>query len=644
MFEFVRRHTKLLQIILFLLIFPSFVVFGIQGYSRFTSSEDVAARVDGITISNEQFDAAQREAVSRLQAQMGSGVDVATIDTPALRMRTLDGLIDQLVLQLAARKQRLSVTDQQVSAAILKIPEIAALPRLSDGSFDLKAYDALLSANGLDRKQFEQQQRERLLLRQVLAGVSDPIVESHAVAQRLADWRAQTRTLRVATFDPAAYAAQVQPTEAQIAAYYQQHRQTFAQPAQADIEYVVFGADAERARFAPTDAAMRAYYAAHQAEFGKPEQRSARHILIAVPSGASAAQDAAARARADAIAAEVRRDPSRFAALARSDSQDPGSAANGGDLGSFTREGMVKPFSDAVFAAAKVGDIIGPVRTQYGYHVIELTGITPAQAQPYAAVQDQIRAKLADQQVRKAWPGDSESFGNQVYEDSRSYAKVAATYGLKVLQATAVTATPRQGDPKTDPLANPAFLQALFSARSVGDKRNIAPVEIGPDTLASGRIVSYTPAATLTLAQAHDKARAMLVAEGAAALATKAGEQALAALQHGGAQPTWGPTVQLSLSTPPKDQTLPPAAVQAAFSLPTDHLPASTGVALPGKGYAIVQVDAVDGKPADATEVAQIEDVLSRQLGGAVADADMQALRQQFGVKILRAPGAQPTN
>ncbi len=630
MFEIVRRHTKLMQIILFVLIFPSFVLFGIQGYDHLTNDANLAAKVGGIPITMQQFDQTQREQVARLQSVLGGRVDISAIDTPAMRMRTLDGMINQLLIDLAVNKQHLVVGDAAVQQAILQIPQIAALRR-PDGSFDVTAYRNLLEAQGMSPQQFEAQVRAQLLQQQAVGAIGDAAIASQALAAAASDWEHQTRNVRVALYAAKDYAAQVKPDTAALQAFYQQHQADFSVPEQASIEYVVLNPAALAQGVTVTPQQVRAYYDQNPDKFGTPEQRRASHILIALPPKPTAAQVAAAQAKADAIATEVRKDPSRFAELAKHDSQDPGSAAAGGDLGYFSHDGMVKPFADAVFALSKPGQIAGPVRSPYGFHIIELTGIKPAQRKPFDEVRASIEQQLRGAAARKLYSEVSDKFSNKVYEDSRSFADVAAQYHLQVQHAQGVTPTPRAGDDKTDPLANARFLKSLFGPNSLRDKRNIAAIEIGPDTLASGRILNATPAGTLSFAQAQDKVRTLFVEQRAEQLAAQAGQAALQQARAGKAQPSWGPAQPLTLDA----KGVAPALLGAVFSANADKLPRLLGVDLPWQGYAVVSLDSVSTAKADPAQLKQQEGAQEQALQQAVTDAYLQSLRRRYGVKVL---------
>lgn len=637
MLESIRKHSKLMQIVLFVLIFPSFVLFGIQGYSSFEGNADLAAKVGGQKITMQQLDAANREEIARLQSMLGSAVDIKQLDTPEQKLRTLNGLIRQILLQLEARREHLAVTDAQVQQAILQIPQIAAL-RKPDGSFDVQAYRSLIAAQGMNTAQFEAQVREQLILQQVLGGLTGSVIDSKALAEAAAKAAAQRREVRLALFKPADYTAQVQVTPQQVESFYKDNTAKFQRPAQVDIQYVVLSANTLADQIQVTPEQIKAYYDANLAKFSTPAERRASHILITVPSDATPSQQEAAKAKAEAIAKQVEANPSDFAALARKDSQDPGSAEKGGDLGYFTADAMVKPFADAVFGMKKIGDIVGPIKTQFGYHIIELTGIKPGSQQPFDAAKPGIEKLMRQEAAQKQLAADVETFTNAVYEHPNSFKTVENKLKLKVQTANNVTRTPQPQAPgSTDPLSSKAFLDALFAENSLRNKHNIQAVQIAPNVWASGRVLSYSPAQTLPLAEVENQAKQMLVEKRAAELARSAGEQALKS-------PTtlkFGAPITLDQTQPSPD--VPAAVVAKAFGLGTDKLPTLAGVDLGAGGYAVLQLDKVTEGKAPPVLVNAAAGAEQQLLTQGIMDAYIEALKKRFGVEIFYKPNAEGT-
>lgn len=636
MLESIRKHSKLMQIVLFVLIFPSFVLFGIQGYSSFEGKQDAAAKVDGQVISMQQLDAANREEIARLQSILGGSVDIKQLDTPEQKLRTLDGLIRQTLLQLEARREHLAVTDAQVQRSILQIPQIAAL-RKPDGSFDVQAYRRLIAAQGMNTAQFEAQVREQLILQQVLGGIAGSVIDSQALATAAAKAAAQQREVRLALFKPADYASQVQVTPAEVETFYKDNTSRFQKPEEANIQYVVLSANALAADVKIAPEQVKAYYIANLAKFSTPAERRASHILITVPSDATPAQQDEAKAKAEAIAKQVKANPSEFAALARKDSQDPGSAAKGGDLGYFTADAMVKPFADAAFGIRKIGEIVGPIKTQFGYHIIELTGIKAGSQQPFDAVKATIEKQLQQDAAQKRLSSDVETFTNAVFEHPDSFQAVEDKLHLKLQTASNVTRTPQPATPgNVNPLSSKTFLDALFAENSLRNKHNLQAVQIAPNVWASGRVLTYTAAQARPFADVRPQVRQMVVDQKAAVLARQAGEKAL----KSPASTTFGPPLILSQAQPVPN--VPPAVVAKAFGLATTKLPVTAGVDLGAQGYAVLQLDKVI-EGAASTELERAAAGAEHQLlTQGVVSAYVEALKKRFGVEILYKPNPGP--
>src|SRR5262249_40243075 len=278
-----------------------------------------------------------------------------------------------------------------------------------------------------------------------------------ANAERYLSLLEQQREIATATIDPDPFVKGVKIDDAQVKAYYDQNQSAFQTPEQAKIEYVVLTQDslAQRGKVEPAE--VKAAYDANARQYTTPEQRQASHILIAVKPDAKPEEKAAAKKKAEALLAQAQANPGKFADLAKANSQDPGSAQQGGDLGTFARGSMVKPFEDAVFAA-KPGDIVGPVQSDFGYHIIKLTGITPERIQPLEEVRAQIEADMKRQKASQKFAASAEQFQNLVYEQADSLAPAAKQLDLKVETTPLITRAQAQ----QIALGNAKFVEGLF--------------------------------------------------------------------------------------------------------------------------------------------------------------------------------------
>lgn len=624
MFDFVRTHTRLLQFVLVLLIFPSFVFFGIQGYSRFTEGAATVAKVAGHGITQTEWDAAHRNQVERARAQM-PGIDAKLLDSPEMRQRTLEGLVQERVILAAADKLHLVTSDERLQRLFASQPEFAAL-RNPDGSLNKE----MLAAQGMTSEQFADRLRQGLTTRQVLLGIEGTAFGPATPAAQALDALFQRRDMQVARFETKDFAAKVNPSDAELETYYNDaaNATQFQAPEQAAIEYVQLDLDAIKAGITVSDAELRKFYADNEARYSTPEERRASHILIKADKSAPAAEREKAKAKAESLLAEIKKSPASFAELAKKNSQDPGSAANGGDLDFFGRGAMVKPFEDAAFTL-KPGELSGIVESDFGYHIIKVTAARGGEKRTFDAVKGDIESELKKQQAQKKYAEAAEVFTNTVYEQSDSLKPVADKLKLQIRTASNVSRVP--GSDQKGALAHPKLLDALFGTDSLRNKRNTEAVEVGPNQLVSARVTQYTPAHKLPLAEVKDKVRERLVAKQAAGLARKEGEAQLAAWKKSAEGANLGAAVVISRA---QTTGLPRNLVDAALKAPADPLPAWTGVDLGDQGYAVVRINKVLPRDEAVASAERAQAQYAQVWAAAESQAYYAALKERFKVQI----------
>lgn len=640
MLESIRKHSKIVMVLLFLLIIPSFVLVGIDSH-YFSEKSPVVARVDGDKIRQSDWDRAHRTETDRIRAQSPQ-IDAQLLDSPQARYASLERLVRERVFAAAAQKMQLLSSDARLARRLQEIPEIAALRR-ADGTLDAQAYRALVASQGLTPEGFEAGVRRSLSLNQVMGAVTATTPGSQTQARLALDALYQRREVEVARFDAAHFSAQIKPAEAELEAYYQAHPAAFRQAEQASVEYLVLDLDSVRAAIQPSDAELRAHYEESKQRLAGQEERRASHILIEAPKDAPAAEREKAKAHAAELLAQARKNPERFAELARQSSADKGSAAAGGDLDFFSRGAMVKPFEDAAFALAK-GQISDLVETEFGYHIIELTDIKTPRQPGFDELRPTLAAELRQQQAQRKFAELAESFGNALYEQADSLQAVAEKFQLKVQTAQALTRKPAPG--AQGPLANAKFLQALFAPDSLEHKRNTEAIETGANQLAAGRVSSYSPAQTLPYATVRERVRSLYLAEKSAELARQQGQAQLAAWQAGpdaakigaaaktdaGAAIGLAAAVEISHEQPHK---LPRPVIDAALRAPADALPAWVGVDLGAAGYAVVKVNRVLARSEpDAQRSTQERQQYQQWLATAETLAYYEWLQQRFKAQI----------
>ncbi|MGO4302151.1 SurA N-terminal domain-containing protein [Cupriavidus sp. RAF12] len=632
MLDFVRNNRRLMLLLLLVLVFPSFVFFGVESYSRFMDSSHDAAKVDGRAISVQEVDNVVRDQSERMRQMLGNNYDPRMFEGGAARQAVLDQLILQRVVSNATTEKHLTVSDAQVAAAIQNIPAIAQL-KTAEGKLDEKAYIQLLASQGMTPEQFDARLRFELATQQLGGAIGTTAFMPKSLLDRLIAIRDQQRDVQALVIKPADFTSKVKVEPAALKAYYDAHLSTYTTPEQAKVEYLVLSGDALAASQTVTPEELKSFYDSNIARFRTEEQRRASHILIAAPKDGKDADRKAAKEKAEKLLADLRKHPETFADVAKKNSQDPGSADKGGDLGFMGRGALVKPFEDAMYAL-KDGQISDVVETDYGYHIIKLTGLKPAETQSLDAVRPELEAELKEQLAGKKYAELADAFGNTVYEQSDSLKAAADKFKLTIQTADNVTRQPNPALGAENPLNNEKLLKALFSDDAIKNKRNTEAVQVGPTTLVAARIADYRPATPRKFEDVEAQVRRAYVARQAAELARKDGEARLEALKKSGSAEGFGPTIVVSRT---KADGVSPKAVEAIMRADSTKLPSVVGVDLGAEGYGIYHIAKVSTPPqANAGQRQAESQQLSQLAGQTELGAYYEALKARAKVKILR--------
>ncbi|WP_210546766.1 SurA N-terminal domain-containing protein [Rhodoferax sp. PAMC 29310] len=585
MFDFVRQHTKIMMFVLFLLVIPSFVLFGIDGYSNSNDKGAVVARVGGDEIKQSELDAAHKIESDRLRNSVPN-IDVKLLDSAEARYATLENLVRERVLRKAATEFRLTTSDARLARDLQENPTIASL-RLPDGKLDMDRYRQLAASQGLTPEGFEARVRQDLSLRQVEAGVVSTGFSAKKIADVSLNAFFEKREVQVATFATVDYASKVKPAESDLKAFYEANPAMFQAAEQANIEYITLDLESIKKSISLNESDLKSYYEQNVARFSGAEERRASHILITAAKDAPVAEREAAKARAGELMAQAKKSPDTFGELAKKNSQDTGSASNGGDLDFFARGAMVKPFEDAAFLLKK-GEISDVVESDFGFHIIKLTDVKAPKQRSFEEMRPAMESDLKNQQAQSKFAELAEAFANGVYEQSDSLKPVADKLKLEIKIASGVTRTPANG--AVGVLTNGKFLAALFASDAIEKKHNTEAVETAPNQLTAGRVTQYSAAQTQPFSAVQSSVRERLIASKAAELAQKEGKEKLAAWQNA---PNSSPMPAAKVISRDQAQNVELPVLVAALRATTESLPAFVGVDLGSRGYAVVRVNKV---------------------------------------------------
>ncbi|MBS0483786.1 MAG: SurA N-terminal domain-containing protein [Proteobacteria bacterium] len=622
MFDFVNRKKRIVQVFMGLLILP-FLFWGVESY-RNMGGEGYVAIVDGEEIPRREYEQALRDHHERMRSMLGANFDSAMLDTFEVKNSVLERLIQQRLLYREAIGNGFTVLDSQIVKTIREVPAFQ-----KDSKFSKQQYEQLLRAQGLTPAIFESRIRQELLLQLLLDGYSDYAFAPKVVAERVHYLSEVKREINQSQIAPEQFLTQVTPEEKDIVAYYEKHKADFDLPERARIEYLVLSPDAVAKNETVSDEAVTTYFSEHQAEFGQPEERKASHILISIAADATDDEKLAARKKAEDLLEQVKQNPEQFAEIAKQNSDDPGSAMRGGDLGFFGRGVMVKAFEDKIFSM-QLDEISDIVETDFGLHIIKLTAIKEEKHPNLDAVREQIENKLKLEMVSSIFGELAEDFSNVVYEQGDSLQAAARKFELPVQTSDWITRS------STDPeiLSNDKLLSAIFSEDSVTNHRNTEAIEVKPDTLVSARVLEYRPATTQSLEVVKEQIVDKLKKQMAEAKAIEEGQAKLARLQAGEdvSDVAWSDAKQISYMQP---QDLDPETLRAVFNTDLGALPVYAGVANSKGGFNLIRINrVVEPESADNAKLDGFSKQLQQMITQEEMSAYLTAIRQRYDVKV----------
>ena len=597
MFDSVRNNKKLVQIFLLLITVP-FALWGVDSYMKDTGSDELAT-VGKTKITQQQFQQALQEQGERMRNAMGPQFKPETMQRPEVRQAVLENLINQRLLTVHAMESRIGISNEQLAQAIASIPALQV-----DGQFSVERFEAIAAAQGLSKQGLEARLRQDMSTRIAVLPVAEASLVSRTGGNAFLAAALEEREISEMVLKPEAYLPKVTLAADAIKNFYESNKSRFEVPEQIRFEFVVLSQKDFEQKAQVSDADIKAWYDGHLDRYKQPEERRASHILILADKDAKPEVVKAAEAKANDLLEQVKKNPADFAKLAKQNSQDPGSANAGGDVGVVARGAMVKPFEDSVFAL-KDGEISGVVRTDYGFHIIRLTSLKAERVKPLVDVKAEIAGELKAQAAAKKYAEAAEQFTNTVYEQSDSLKPVIEQFGLQSQQS------PWLAKGRQVPGLNDKVVAALFSDDAIKNKRNTEAVEVAPNTLMAARVIEHKPSALLPLEQVQAQIEAKLKRDEAAKLAAADAEARLAKLNNGEASAaSWSNTRSISRAGA---QGIAPPALRAVYAAPADKLPA----------YA--STNALDG----STTLYRISKVKA-YVPAEQDDAKAAALRQQY--------------
>ncbi len=616
--EAFRNHKRWLMFIAMVLIIPSFVVTGIYSYNRMMSDDGAIAKVDGESVLPQQYDELKRRQLESLRSRMGEQFRANILDSREARMQLLENLLSDRSLQGEVFSENVIISDATAIEMIKTFPAFQV-----NGQFNSERYKQYLASIGYSDEYFVQMIRRDIARELLTNGIANTAEFPASQLERVNSMLAQERQIALHAIDAKQFVKDAKVTDAHAKEYWDKHQNEFEVPDQIDVQYVVLTPDLFAGE-KPSEEDVKTFYEQNQNRFRVAEQRRASHILIDLSKG-----DEQARKQAEEILAQIKADPSRFAELAKKFSADPGSAAEGGDLGYFGRGMMVPAFDKAVFEGKK-GDLTGPVKTDFGYHIISITDVHPSSVRPLGEVRDQIVRLYGEQKALEKFSAEADNFTNMVYEQSESLAGVIEKYGLKPVTSSGVSGAGPQDRAEARYL-NAHVMEALFSDECLKEKRNTQAIEVSQNTLVSARVTKYRPSHVRPFEEAKADIVEMLKNEQALETAAKQGAELLAQLEAGKAAVDFDAEKTVSRSAL---GSLSPDLVNTVMRAQVSKYPAYLGVKQPGS-YMIVKINGTQMPKTSEQQLAAARTELSGMSGRSEVSAYLAALRDKHEATVI---------
>lgn len=625
--ELFRNHKRWLMVIAMVFVIPSFVVTGIYSYNRMISDDGAIAKVDDQSILPQQFDEAKRQRLENLRVQLGEQFRSNMLDSQQAKVALLEALMNERSLIGETSMENIYVSDQ------VAIEMIKTFPRfLTDGKFDSEKYTNFLAASGMSDEYFVQTIRGEISRNLLTEGITRTTLVPDTATRGIYDLLTEKREVALHNLPLGSFMDKVKVSDEEAKKYWTDNQKRFERPDAVNVEYVVFSPELFK-DVQPSEEDVKTFYEQNQGRFNAPEERRASHILIDFSEGKEKA-----KAKAEEIFEKVKADPKSFVETAKKESADPGSAKEGGDLGWFGKGMMVPSFENAVFGA-KEGDIVGPVESEFGYHVIEVTGIKAPAVKPLSEVRDEIVKLYQEQEGQKRFAEEADNFTNMVYEQSESLKGVIEKFNLKPETVRDVTAE-GPSDPQQKKLLNQHVMESLFAEECLVEKRNTQAIEVAPNTLVAARVTEYKPAHIAKFEDVRADILSLLTEERALEAAEKQGQEMLAKIKDGSDKNVqFEKAVTVSRAQP---QGLDFNLVNALMRVPSKELPTYIGVRT-ATGYTLVHITKSETVKPENVALEGTRGELMGMYGQAEELVYLDGLRAKHGAVVLSKdylPGA----
>ncbi|MEW8524213.1 MAG: SurA N-terminal domain-containing protein [Candidatus Thiodiazotropha endolucinida] len=609
-----------------ILISIPFALWGIQSYLG-VGSEPVAAIVNGAEINERTLDNQYQRFRQQLREQLGAAYRPEMFDDARMRKEVLNRLIRDELVQQTSNRMGLRAGSNMIQASILSMPTFQ-----KDGRYDQQTYERALRLQGLSPAGFEDRVRRALVAEQLSQAVNAGSFVTPKELNESQRLLKQTRELSYFVVPASDFKLSDELSDDEIKAYYEANQSAFISPEKVKVEYILLDAGTAGGTIDVDEERLRGYYENNQDEFGLPEQRQASHILILAAADADQSTVDEAKAKIDALAERVRNGES-FEELAKQNSQDPGSAASGGDLGFFGKGIMDPAFESAVYALQE-GGVSEPVRTSFGFHLIKLTGIKDGTVKPFEEARTEIEAAYRKFEGERLYFELAEQLADLSYEDPGSLESAASVLELSIQQSDWITREQGAGV-----FANLKVRTAAYSDDVLKEHNNSELIEIDGTSSLVLRVLDHQESSVLPLDEVKQQITETLQQQKAEQQAQAEAEKRMAEMAAGAplsdVAESYAVTGPMTVNR--NDRQIPPGLSSALFRTAKPAAGGSSpGTArLAGGDFAVYLLTGVTEGSADDKSNLQQQESLRRMLGRDHYEMVLTDLESRADIEIL---------
>jgi len=595
-----------------------FALWGIQEYIG-GAPERFAAKINDHEISIRDYEQALARDRQRLQSMFGGNLPTDAAFEKSMKERVINQLVARNVLE-----QRVIGAGYRISNKALarKIQTMEAFQQ--DGKFASASYQQILNAQGMSVSQFEHLYRNDLVVQQLQDGVTKSSIVGKSTVEQINKLQQQTRDISYLIFKASSYTPDVSVTDEEIQQYYNENQDRYMHPEQVSISYVELKTDDLTVDVdVPVDEeALRRQYDEYLASLADKEQRKARHILVQLSDSADEATRAEKKQKIEDALSQLKSGAS-FDKLAKTISEDPGSASKAGDLGWVTKGMMVPAFEEALFKLKK-GEISDVVKSSFGYHIIKLEDVKGSRPESFASKKEALLKELKQDEISNLFYERSELMATLAYENDDTLQVVADDMGLKIKQSKLFTRVSGQGIAN-----NKAVRDAAFDSSILQNGHNSDVIELAKNLILVLRLDEHKAAKPKTLDEVRTIVEISLKSSKAKQQAQAAALQALADLQQGKSMDELAKDKHAELkklgSVKREHTGADVEVIRAAFQMvkPVNSKKSYKSVEL-HDGIAVVSVNSVNESPAENKG----EDLLAieKQLEADISNQEMSSI------------------